>query len=225
MLLTDLPQAVAKSGLPVVEVGGWRTRGHGALAAVETIVCHHTATPSTAPGDYPSLAIVRDGRADLSGPLCNLGLGRSGTVYIVAAGVAFHAGDVWTESQDNWHSIGIEAEHNGITPWPPELVDAYARLCAALADHYGLTVARVQGHKEVAKPAGRKTDPNFDMTSFRARVTAHLEDDMPLSTEDLDKVRAIVREEIDATRVPSADGKTTQKLSAAVQRLLKLVKD
>lgn len=184
MLLLDLPQAVAASGLKVVEIDGWRTRGHGELAAVQTVVCHHTATAASAPGDYPSLGIVVNGRPDLAGPLANLGLGRSGTVYVIAAGVAYHAGETWSASQDNWHTIGIEAEHDGISPWPAELVDAYTRLCAALAAHYGLSAARVQGHKEVCKPAGRKSDPNFDMTTFRARVAARMhaqEDDVPYS--------------------------------------------
>lgn len=185
MLLTDLADACRKSGLPVVEVDGWRTRaatdnaGNRELEAVQTIVAHHTATSATAPGDYPSLRVVRDGRADLPpGPLAQLGLGRSGTVYVIAAGLCWHAGDTFEQRQDNWHAIGIEAEHDGVSPWPAELVDAYAHLCAALCKHYGLTVARVLGHKEIASPAGRKSDPNFDMDAFRARVIAAKEDDM-----------------------------------------------
>jgi N-acetyl-anhydromuramyl-L-alanine amidase AmpD len=47
---------------------------------------------------------------------------------------------------------------------------AYVRLVAALAEHYGIPLSNVQGHKEVAKPLGRKIDPTFDMTDFRRRV-------------------------------------------------------
>jgi len=199
MMLTDLADAVRSSGLPVVEVDGWRTRaatdnaGNRELVAMQTIVAHHTATPLTVPGDYPTLATVRDGRSDLPpGPLAQLGLGRSGTVYVIAAGLCWHAGATFEESQDNWHAIGIEAEHDGISPWPPDLLDAYARLCAALCRHYGLGISRVMGHKEIASPAGRKTDPNFDMTAFRARVLSHLEEiDMTP-----DELRAILREEL-----------------------------
>jgi hypothetical protein len=176
--LTDLLEAVRKSGLDVIEVGGWRVRGHGGMTAVETIVVHHTATPRTVAGDYPSLGIVRDGRSDLAGPLAQLGLGRSGKVYVIAAGVCFHAGDTQSVDQGNWHAIGIEAEADGLSPWPPAQVDAYARLCAALCEHYGLSVDRVQGHKEVCRPRGRKTDPNFEMASFRDRVAEHMEDEM-----------------------------------------------
>jgi hypothetical protein len=170
MLLHDLADACRKSGLPVEEVDGWQTRGHGALFAVNGIVCHHTATPLSATGDYPSLRIVRDGRSDLPGPLSQLGLGRDGTVYVIAAGVAYHAGKTFYPRQDNWHTIGIEAEHDGISEWPPVLHSAYVRLVAALVEHYGVPLSNVQGHKEVAYPLGRKIDPNFDMTDFRARV-------------------------------------------------------
>lgn len=181
MLLTDLADAARKSGLKVVEVDGWRTRGHGQMTAIETIVPHHTATSKAAAGDYPSLRIVRDGRPDLPGPLAQLGLGRSGTVYVIAAGVAYHAGATFERRQDNWHAIGIEAEHDGISPWPAAQVDAYARLCAALVEHYDLSVDRVQGHKEIASPLGRKIDPNFGMDDFRRRVAAAMKPPAPKS--------------------------------------------
>ena len=195
MLLTDLADACRKSGLKVVETPGWKTRGHGALYSVQTIVCHHTATAKSAPGDYPSIGVVRDGRSDLAGPLAQLGLGRSGTVYVIAAGVAYHAGEVRESSMDNWHAIGIEAEADGLSPWPAAQIDAYARLCAALADHYHVPVARVLGHKEVCAPAGRKTDPNFDMDAFRARVANAGRDWFDMATEA--DLRRIVGEEID----------------------------
>lgn len=172
MMLTDLAEAARKSGLPVEEVDGWRTRGHGHMIAVNTIACHHTATSAKAAGNYPSLGIVRDGRSDLPGPLSQLGLGRDGTVYVIAAGVAYHAGATFFPRQDNWHAIGIEAEHDGVSAWNPVQHAAYVRLVAALAEHYGVPLSNVQGHKEIATPLGRKVDPTFDMTAFRARVKA-----------------------------------------------------
>lgn len=172
-MLTDLADICRTSGLKVVEHPGWKTRGHGDLdrADIRTIVVHHTATPNSLEGDYPTMATVRDGRTGLPGPLSQLGLGRSGTVYVIAAGVSYHAGKTHSTDQNNWHAIGIEAEHpGGSTPWPPGQYSAYVRLCAALAKGYGLDVSRVQGHKEVAEPTGRKSDPNFEMAQFRVRV-------------------------------------------------------
>lgn len=170
MYLLDLADACRKSGLPVEEIDGWRTRGHGPFLGINSVVVHHTATSKAAAGNYPSLRIVRDGRSDLPGPLSQLGLGRDGTVYVIAAGVAYHAGATFYPRQDNWHAIGIEAEHDGLSPWPPVQHSAYVRLVAALAEHYGIPLSNVQGHKEIAKPAGRKVDPNFSMDDFRARV-------------------------------------------------------
>lgn len=169
-MLVDLAAAAAGSGLPVVEVAGWRTRGHGPMSSVQAIVCHHTAGPAA--GDAPSLAVVRDGRPDLAGPLAHLVLARSGTVHVVAAGLCWHAGATLQPWQANAHAVGIEAEATGRDPWPDTQYAAYVRLCRALADHYGVPYSRVLGHKEICKPAGRKSDPNFSMSDFRAALGA-----------------------------------------------------
>lgn len=181
MYATDLADVARAAGLHVIEVAGWQTRGHGGMDDVTGVVCHHIAGPSAAsnPGDFPSLRVVRDGRTNLSGPLCNLGLGRTGSVYVIAAGLAYHAGAVRVARPPygNSHMIGVEAENDGVgEPWPVAQVDAYARLCAALAVHYRFGLDRVLGHKEVCYPPGRKSDPDFDMGAFRRQVAAEITD-------------------------------------------------
>lgn len=169
MMLTDLADACRKSGLRVVEVNGWRTRGHGQMSGVRSIICHHTAGPRN--GNSPSLGVVINGHASLRGPLSQLFLARDGTVHVVAAGLSYHAGVVFdTAVQSNPWAIGIEAEATGVDPWPADQYAAYVRLCKSLAEHYRVPVARVLGHKEIAKPRGRKIDPNFDMDAFRDAV-------------------------------------------------------
>lgn len=168
-MLTDLADVCRAAGLKVVETKGWRSRGHGPMVDVRTIVCHHTAGPAR--GNMPSLTTVITGRSDLAGPLCHLGLGRDGTVYVVAAGLAYHAGEVRDPSYGNSHAIGIEAEGTGHDAWPRAQMDAYARLCRALCDHYNLGADRVLGHKEVCAPVGRKSDPNFDMADLRSAIS------------------------------------------------------
>lgn len=180
MMLLDLADAARRSGLPVVETAGWRSRGHGPMTAVRSVICHHTAGPAT--GDAPSLRVVRDGRGDLAGPLAHLVLARSGVVHVVAAGLCFHTGATFEPWQSNATAIGIEAEATGRDAWPAGQHAAFVRLCRALADHYDVPVARVLGHKEIAKPHGRKIDPNFDMAAFRTAV-ASTEDDMPTADE------------------------------------------
>ncbi|CAF5118568.1 unnamed protein product, partial [Rotaria sp. Silwood1] len=76
-MLTGLADILRGAGLKVVEVAGWKTRGHGVMSSVKGIIVHHTAGPAT--GDFPSLGVVRDGTSSLSGPLAQLGLGRTGT--------------------------------------------------------------------------------------------------------------------------------------------------
>jgi hypothetical protein len=171
MMLTDLADVVRRSGLRVVEISGWRTRGQGELESVESITCHHTGTPNSLSGDYPTMGTIVSGRPGLRGTLAQLGLGRSGTVYVIAAGLCWHAGVTFYPWQNNAHAIGIEAEHpGGSTPWPADQYAAYVRLVRALRDGYDVPNARVLGHKEVAKPLGRKSDPTFSMDSFRAAV-------------------------------------------------------
>ena len=174
--LTSLADIARGAGLKVVEQSGWKTRGHGPQTGVKTVVCHHTGT-TNATANAPTLNVVQDGRSDLAGPLSHFLLARDGTVFVVAAGQCWHTGATWQTSQSNAYAIGIEAEGTGYAAWPEVQMDAYARLCKALCDAFGLGYDRVQGHKEICSPAGRKTDPNFDMNSFRARVTRASEKD------------------------------------------------
>lgn len=71
-----------------------------------TVVCHHTAT-TTLTGDYPSLGTVVHGKKKLRNALANFGLGRSGRIYVVAAGEAWHAGVVKNDLFSNPQAFGI----------------------------------------------------------------------------------------------------------------------
>lgn len=174
--LTWLPQALRDAGLEVLEHAGWQTRGHGDVGKIQGILCHHTCGPLH--GDLADENVLVEGRPDLGGPLCNLGLGRSGKYYMIAAGKGWHAGaGNWQGVKDgNAHLIGIEAENTGETtgpraePWSPSQIDAYKRGCAAILSHIGASSIMVAGHKEYALPRGRKDDPSFDMVAFRADV-------------------------------------------------------
>ncbi|MGW4127941.1 peptidoglycan recognition protein family protein [Amycolatopsis japonica] len=168
-----LADAARSTGYPVVEVPGWRSRGHGGLRLVEGVVGHHTGTSDKAPGDYPSLGVVTNGRSDLPGPLCNLGLGRSGTIYVVAAGVAYHAGaSRWAGFLDlNDEFLGIEAESAGTGVWTAAQIDAYPKLVGALLRYMNRGTDRYAGHKDVCLPVGRKPDPvGIDSSWMRARA-------------------------------------------------------
>jgi peptidoglycan hydrolase-like protein with peptidoglycan-binding domain len=171
--LTWLPKVLEDAGLKVATVDGWELRG-GEMGTVRGVICHHTANPRR-DLNMPSLNILRDGRSDLPGPLSQLGLGRDGTFYVIAAGRCNHAGSgLWNGvSRGNSHFIGIEAENSGRDddfPWPQVQLDAYHRGVAAILRHLNLAADCCAGHKEYAMPLGRKPDPSIDMPGFRAAV-------------------------------------------------------
>lgn len=174
MYLTDMASVLRNAGLKVVEVSGWKTRGVGPMQKAKGIMWHHTATPASAKGDYPSLRVVRDGRKDLPGPLCHLGVGRDGTWYVVAAGAANHAGTgsykgIGTNN-GNVTLIGIEVEHPGVSghPWPGEQLESLRRGSGALAKAYKISHSKVIGHKEWTS---RKIDPyGLNMSVERSHV-------------------------------------------------------
>ena len=169
--LTWMPEVLRKAGLKVAEVPGWADRGRGPMPTARGVMCHHTANANQR--NMPSLDILIQGRSDLPGPLAQLGLGRDGTYYIVAAGRANHAGSgAWKGiTAGNTSFIGIEAENGGTPadPWPEVQLDAYWRGTAALLTRLGAGASMCCGHKEWAP--SRKPDPHsLDMNDFRDRV-------------------------------------------------------
>jgi hypothetical protein len=221
-----LADAARLTGYPVLEVAGWRGRGHGDFRVLEGVVAHHTADGPT--GVYPSLGVVRDGRAGLAGPLANLGLGRDGTVLVIADGVGWHAGaSTWAGFRDvNDEFLGVEAESVGTRDdWTAAQRDCYPRLVAACLFYLRRDANRCAGHKEIALPLGRKVDPAFtDMNAFRQQVAWMLADPLArinrtgdwfdMATEA--DLRRIVHEEVFAKLVPdyyTADTKDRMWLS------------
>lgn len=159
------------AGLKVAEQSGWIDRGRSDMGTVSGVVCHHTGVSNPNHLNMPTLRTLIEGRSDLAGPLCQLGLGRDGTYYVIAAGKANHAGPgVWKGISGNGRLIGIEGENDGKEPWPDVQMDAYRRGVAALLTKLQLDADMCCGHKEYA-PA-RKPDPSFDMDTFRADVRA-----------------------------------------------------
>lgn len=163
--LTQLAAVARRTGYPVVEVPGWKTRGHGPQPTVEGVVCHHTA-------GWNDLAVVCHGRPGLDGPLSQFWLRRDGRIFVVAAGRCWHNAPSTSDHHTNGNSLGIEAENDGRAPWPAVQLDAYHRLCAELCREFGLPAARVRGHKEVNRA---KPDPHsIRMDEFRAQVAVNL---------------------------------------------------
>lgn len=176
--LTWLPKVLLDAGLKVAEQPGWQDRGRGDVGTIKGVICHHTVGPKS--GNMPSLGILTNGRAGLAGPLAQLGLGRDGTFFVVAAGRCNHAGEGnWQGlTAGNTNFLGIEAENTGevsgpnADPWPAVQIDAYQRGVAAILTKVKADALMCCGHKEYALPPGRKIDPTFDMNDFRHKVGA-----------------------------------------------------
>lgn len=180
--LTWLPEVLENAGLKVACVDGWENAGRAEMGVVRGVLCHHTA--GAARGNMPTLGLLMRGRSDLPGPLAQLGLGRDGTFYVIAAGRCNHAGaGEWQGiTTGNSSFIGIEAENCGTAddPWPEVQMQAYQRGVAAILNKLGHADARFcAGHKEYALPRGRKSDPSFDMDQFRVEVLRYMNQTMP----------------------------------------------
>jgi hypothetical protein len=191
MRVTWLPDVLQAADLTVMPVDGWQGRGH-VLSTINGVVLHHTATPATML-DANVAKILRDGRADLAGPLAQLGLDRQGRFWLICDGKANHNGyGMWANQ-----SIGIEAFNNGVgEPWPVPQLDAWQRGTAAILAHLHLNEGHALGHRETDPK--RKIDPKgVDLEAFRRRVAQLLRPTM----EDLMRDERII--EIPA---PNTDG-------------------
>ncbi|MFB6615952.1 peptidoglycan-binding protein [Streptomyces sp. NPDC056367] len=183
--------ALRAEGVNVVEHDGWRThnRNHkGAWGPVNGIVVHHTVSS----GSESSVALCRDGYAELPGPLCHGVIDKAGTVHLIGHGRTNHAGlgdgsvlnaviaetslpaPRRNDTDGNAHFYGFECVNlgDGSDPWPDAQLDAIERASAALCRAHGWQAASVIGHKEWTNT---KTDPRgFTMDAMRARIAARL---------------------------------------------------
>lgn len=176
-LPNNTPAILRKHGLKVRVVPGWKTRGRPAYTGSFDpvgVLCHHTAT-IVAWTLAAVLRLLTGGRSGLPGPLCQFGLDRKGTVWLIASGRANHAGvakSVGSVAAGDGNSlyIGIEAFNSGTGEvWKPRQYNAYVLLAAVLQVEFtGNSVNAVAGHKETSTTG--KIDPTFNMDVFRDRV-------------------------------------------------------
>lgn len=228
-LPANLPTILRSAGLDVVEVPGWRGRGRPASTGgfdPVGVLCHHTAT-SQSSSDEAVVRLLVQGRSDLPGPLCHLGLGRDGTVYVIADGRANHAGTAKKSGtvaagDGNQLYIGIEAFNDGRgEPWPAAQYDAYVRLAAALCVKVtGNSAQTVRAHKETS--ATGKIDPTFAMDPFRDRVAdlmkAGVDRKRPKAPNRITRARDLLAAARKATKNARRRRKITQALKAAPKR-------
>ena len=161
---TWLPDVLRDAGVDVYVMPGAETRGsRGRGFDLDAIIWHHTATGLNWQDGHVAF-LLRDGRADLSGPLAQVGIERDGTWVIVALGRANHNG----YGLHGNSALGLEFYNSGVgESWPMAQVESGVRGTAAVRNHVGMVP--VLGHKE--SDPGRKVDPfGLNMNTIRQRI-------------------------------------------------------
>jgi len=139
---------------------------------IDTIVMHHTASNNGA----ADLAHMRNPKAEVS---AHYMVDRDGKVYQLVNDKkrAWHAGNSQLHgvpTDVNSRSIGIEIVNDGSgkTAFTEAQMKAVIQLTGYLKQEYDVPMKNIVGHKDVAIPKGRKTDPapNFDWTRLRNAI-------------------------------------------------------
>ena len=149
------------------------------------------ATPNTSPRRKPvALIVLHHTGGGLSSALnwltavqsrvsADFVVSRLGKVYKLNTHI--HERFTWHAGRSAWKlwenvnavSVGIELDHQVGEDWPALQVSVTAELCAWLMEEFSLDVNNkvIQSHRAVARPFGRKTDPEgFPWVEFGSRV-------------------------------------------------------
>ena len=217
---TGIVTALRDYGLKVELYRGWQTRGSSSFAP-RCAVVHHDAIPTrwVAP---PSILI--NGRSDLPGPLCNFALNAAGTVWMIAAGRANHAGTGgWHGCVGNSSAWGTEAQNagTGSQVWPDAQLDAYVALNAACCDFSNFDPSMVCRHAEwtsrkidAAGPWQGGGNWSDDMGRFRLDVKAVLDGGLPMSA--VSEINENTNKRIAGVRAATARVRKTQLIHGKV---------
>jgi hypothetical protein len=176
--LVWLADVLRAAGLRVVETPGWRERtASGTLPRPVGVLEHHTATPTSYARPAPTVQMCINGRPNLAGPLCHVVIGYDGTVHVIAAGRANHAGKTKASGPNpagdgNTLYVGFEWDYQGVDQGPsPEQYTVAARATRAVLDRLGRPPDAARGHKETSVTG--KIDPGrVDLDQFRRDVAA-----------------------------------------------------
>lgn len=189
MLPKNFATLLRSAGLTVVEIDGWETRTRpGSFDPVGTLN-HHTGSSmknkSLAAEKSYATWMFKEGRSDLPAPLVQMAVGRTGVIYLGAAGRANHAGKAQASGSvaagdGNNLYVGFEWMLSGTEPIPSEMYDAAVIANAvtlkvlgssanAVSCHYSTSVT---GKWDIGDPNGVpfKGTKVLDLGAFRDDV-------------------------------------------------------
>lgn len=190
------------NGVPVRFIDGWERRGNGQVSNYQGLSWHHTAS------DYGrAYATLWNGRAGLSGPVCNSSGDDDGGITIIAAHPANHAGASGGRNMGPLPTTNLFNKlmwgHEIVYPGTAPMRDAQYRSALILAGVISGILRRpnadwARGHAETSITG--KWDPGYangktyDLNRMRAEVWGALNsgaDDMFEQT-DRDKLNLIL---------------------------------
>lgn len=153
-----LAQSLRAEGCRVTEVSGWKSRGRPSSTgnfAPYGVCWHHTGTRASATDPAPTLNTVINGRSDLPGPLAHALIGYDGTVHVVAAGRANHAGECngfgpFSSGDANAQLVGWEIDYDGSQPMSDAQRDAATRASVAVLKRFDRDEGYACRHEETS---------------------------------------------------------------------------
>lgn len=157
-----LARELRAAGLKVVEVEGWENRGRpastGNFNPRGPVTTHHTGTTTSATKKMPTLQTLIKGRSDLPGPLAQVGVAYDGTVYVIAAGRANHAGRVGKRgvagmpygADGNALAIGDEVDTNGTQKLSAPQRNSIAKVNAVVLEHFDRGTDYAHRHEDIS---------------------------------------------------------------------------
>lgn len=199
--LTWLAAALRDEGCVVVEESGWAQRGRPSSTGQFNpygVLWHHTGTTASASNPFPSRSVLINGRSDLPGPLCHVGIGYDGVCHVIAAGRANHAGECngfgpFSSGDGNAQLVGFEIDYDGTQPMSQAQADAATRASAACLKRFGRDESYAARHAETST-TGKWDTGGVTGAMLRSWIGEYLATggDMPLSVEDLQQVARYV---------------------------------
>jgi hypothetical protein len=197
--MTTLPwlaDALRAEGCKVVEEGDWKHHYRSGSFSPYGVLWHHTGSTSSASNPFPTKNVLINGRPDLDGPLCQVGIGYDGVCHVISAGRANHAGACngfgpFSSSQDgNSQLVGFEIDYDGTQAMSAAQKDAATRCSAAVLKRFNRDQGYAANHSETST-TGKWDTGGLSGNQIRALVGDYLEngsDDVPLTDDDIRKI-------------------------------------
>lgn len=230
---TWLHDALVAEGCNVIDESGWQTRTRppdtGPFDPKNGFTWHHTAATSSASNPFPSKNILINGRPDLGGPLCHLGIDYNGGVHLIAAGRANHSGATngFGHSVTNINSpqggadgnaqlLGIEIDYDGNQNVPSAAYVASIKAGAAFCRHQGWDASYGYAHHETSTTG--KIDPAQNLVPENMTIwRGDLADALTLPPGQWPEMVPIPPDPPDPTPVPEGDHSDTLLLATRIR--------